>query len=109
MKLSHAWLLSCALQSCESDGLAKTCVTTVKMPTCVFGVLVLLCHTDSNVGQPQGVELIGKARHKFGVEGDEDIRSLKVGQLQALLYSDRQLVPELPLVMVCRQHTASCP
>ena len=49
-----------------------------------------------------------KAGHEVSIEWDEDIWRPEVGQLQAVLYGNCQLMPELPLVEVCRgSHFAS--
>jgi hypothetical protein len=50
---------------------------------------------------------MGKARKELGVERDEHIGSPEVGHLQALLYGNSKLMPELPLVEVCMQHNDS--
>ena len=44
-----------------------------------------------------------KAGHEVSVEWDQDIWRPEFGQLQAVLYGDCQLMPELPLVEVYRE------
>ena len=53
--------------------------------------------------QAERIQLVPKAGHKVVVEWDKDIWRPEVGQLQAILYGNCQLMPELPLVEVCRE------
>ena len=70
--------------------------------TCILGSLVLLSSAYGYVRQAERIQLVPKTGHKVIVEWDKDIWRPEVGQLQAVLNSDCQLMPELPLVEVCR-------
>ena len=70
--------------------------------TCILGSLILLSRAHCYMCQAERVQLVPKAGHKVVVEWDQDIWRPEVGQLQAVLYGDCQLMPELSLVEICK-------